>query len=156
MIPNRMIPGETLISAPDNEHLVLTTHRIRSLKMSLFRKDFESIFLEDIASIAVKVRVNGILFTLLVLIGSLFALAFIFGGFVHRQDEMLWMGIAILGGSVVLAYFIALKYTICVASKGGDAILLPARMVSIPQIFTFIESVEIAKAARIKSLSANP
>jgi hypothetical protein len=156
MIPNRMFPGEVLISAPENDKLVLTTHRLRSLKMGFFRKDFESIFLEDIASIAVKVRVNWVLFAALTMLGALVGFAFIFGGFQHRQDDMIWMGLFVMGVSGAFAYLIALKYVVCVSSKGGDVILQPAKSSDVVQIFTFVEAVEYAKAERVKSLSLRP
>ncbi len=156
MIPNRMFPNESLISAPENNHLVLTTHRLRSLNMGLFRKDFESIFLEDIASIAVKVWMNWVLFGMVVVVGWTIALGFVSGGIQHRQDEMIWMGLAIMAGSLVLGFLVSRKTMVCVASKGGDAIWLPLKMTDIAQVFTFIESVEVAKAARVLALSGRP
>lgn len=130
-----LLPGEEVVMSSDKDILTLTTKRVRYDSVVFGTSSLISITLDSVASCGLVTKSFPILLILA-------ALALI-GAFAQR-DNTQWM---LVVGAAVLAvgYFLTRRTVICVASSGGQTILVPTTGMSRNSIVEFIEAVERQK-----------
>jgi len=130
-----LVPGEQVVMSSDREVLTLTTKRVRYDSELVGRSVFVSITLDSVASCGLKTKSSPIL----LLLGAVAVyLAFTQGAAL----EGVFASVAVILG---LAYLITRRKLICIASKGGQSILAPARGMNRKSVIEFLEAVEQEK-----------
>jgi hypothetical protein len=133
-----LLPGERKVSEASNGAVMLTSHRIR---LDQGGRGFASICLDQVASCSIGTRSYPIL---LILAAVIWLAAFQFAG--ERMTTVPFLIGALIGALVVLAYILARRQTIVVASC-GESIRLQTRGMSREACIQFIDDLERAKLA---------
>ena len=158
MIPVRMFEGEKLLSQAGNDDLVLTTHRLRTVRKTGANQHLQSIFLEDISSMAFKINFLFQRWLILAAVAGILTMIFFGSSPVENLAKPNGSEISLMLGIflflLVVAYFLSLKRSVRVTGIGGEVIFFKTSGSTMAQIFQFIESVEAAKNERIKHISS--
>jgi len=139
MEANQLLNGEQIITESDDKSITLTSFRIRRNVSGGGQAHIVSIMLEKVSSIEVHYSSWIILLGL----GILFGLAGLFAGANNKGDVM--VPALLIGGVLVIAYFMTRKHVVTVASDGGAKINFQTRGMKRDAIIEFINKIERAK-----------
>ena len=141
-----LMPGEKLLreaGSPSSDlHFALTTHRVRFRQTRLGRGEIVSIMLEHVASCAMVQRSRPILLG--------FAGFSIFVGFLSaaENDWLASLGVATVIAAVLLFFYFSSRRPFLELGSAGATIRMRTSGMSLTELESFIDSVEVAKHAR--------
>ncbi|MFD2717888.1 hypothetical protein ACFST9_04130 [Hymenobacter monticola] len=146
---NFLLQGEEVVMHSPNNVVVLTTHRIRYHAASTSQAHLVSVMLEKVSSCEVRYDSQP----MLLVIGTLIALAGGLGLTQGGQASLIGFAGALVGAFLILAYFMTRKHMVSIASDGGARIGFATTGMKREYVVGLINSLEMAKHQRIVNLA---
>lgn len=127
-----LLPDEKVITSSDGGILTLTNKRVRYDSIQWGRSHLVSVTLGSVASCSLVTKS----YPLLLVLGAVALLV----SFLQRGGA--FVGMLVVGGVLIAAYFFAQRAVISIASNGGESILVPTKGMKREDAVAFVEAVE--------------
>jgi hypothetical protein len=150
MYPEQLIPGETILTAADNDLIVLTTHRIRYNYQEWGQGNTISIMLEKISSI----QARYISYPLLIVMGIFLIIVGFLMNSSYPRGIIAWIP-AIIGIGCIIYYFYSKNHFCIISSDGGARIIINTKDMDRQAVLAMIDKIETAKSERVSDLVKN-